>query len=102
MPAPFFRVALRDIGISCALFLAASTTQADSLWPDAAFGVLAYRPDIVAVFGAGASWYLKRPPPTDPGLSIRIDGQVAHWRGLGTPTHKHFLWVISGTPIVRM
>jgi hypothetical protein len=101
MPAPRFVVALRDIGLPCVSFLAASVTQAASLWPDAAFGVLGYRPETVAVFGAGASWYLKRPPPTDPGLSIRIDGQVAHWRGLGTPTDNHYLWDFSGTPMLR-
>lgn len=98
MPAPRLRAA--------ALVLACAALPAHAQWyvPEAVFGTAGYNSGAqVAVAGIGASWDLsKRSKARDEtGFMGRIDGQIAHWRGLGTPTDNHYLWDFSAIPMLR-
>ena len=88
MPAPAWRVAARDACVPVALVLACAGYNSGAQ---------------VALAGIGASWDItKRSKARDEtGFAGRIDGQIAHWRGLGTPTDNHYLWDFSAIPMLR-
>ena len=95
MPAPRL--------LAFALFLACAASSAQAQWyvPQAVFATAGWNANAdVALAGIGASWDItKRPKARDnAGWAGRIDGQVAHWRGLGTPTDNHYLWDFSAIP----
>lgn len=78
--------------------------MAASLWPDAVYGTFGYTSGaFVAIYGAGASWYLKERPPArdETGFGLRVDGQVAYWLGKGQPTPYQHVWDFSVTPVAR-
>lgn len=89
-----------------ALVLACGASSVHAQWyvPEAAFGTAGWNANAdVALAGIGASWDITKRPKArdDKGWAVRVDGQIAHWRGLGTPTDNHYLWDFSAIPMLR-
>lgn len=106
MPGSGLRAAARDASLLAAFALLFSAASAYAQWyvPEVAFGTAGYDSGAeVAIAGIGASWDItKRSKARDEtGFAWRIDGQIAHWRGLGTPTDHHYLWDFSAMPMLR-
>jgi lipid A 3-O-deacylase len=100
------RVAARDLGVIVAFAAAVAATTAQAQWyrPEGVFGTAGYNSGAqVALAGIGASWDITRRSKArdETGFAGRIDGQIAHWRGLGTPTDNHYLWDFSAIPMLR-
>jgi len=100
------RVAVRDTGVLVACVLALLSAPAHAQWyvPEGWFGTAGYNHNAeVALAGIGASWDLstRSKARDETGFMGRIDGQIAHWRGLGTPTDNHYLWDFSAIPMLR-
>ena len=106
MPAPRLHVARRDIRPAVAFALTLVALPASAQWyvPDAVFGTAGYNSNAqVALAGIGGSWDLstRSKARDETGFTGRIDGQIAYWRGLGTPTDNKDLFDFSAIPMLR-